>query len=341
MIVYLKKILVSLLVLFSVGCDSGNNSLGHSEVTNNDIPKFSIVEMINENSILIGSTFYEISDKTKLKTADNQYLKFDEIKPGDLVTFEHEGIIMESFPGQGFATKVVLQNDDESKRVSHSLKHFINNQQTGNILSISILKLTEQAITLHFNEWEIHGKKYEAEIDRKTNEFTVKEIPNEEALAQERLNQAMRAAHPEGTISGHITEIYEDGFRVNMVDFTFSEDAQLKNDLGTMLDKAQFKIGSFVTVDYDIIDSSTTVNTGVLSVMTLITKEENPQVRSWIESIIEGDLYKEPAIMQNYSHIEPKYYSIIIADLKDDTWDTFELKYDIETDTYTTTRIKN
>ncbi|SDM59764.1 hypothetical protein SAMN05518871_101630 [Psychrobacillus sp. OK028] len=341
MTVYPKRILVLLLMLFLVGCSSGNTSLGHSEVTINDITEFSIVEMIHENSVLIGNTFYTIGDETKLKTADNRELKFDEIRPGDLITFEDDGKIMTSFPGQGFATKVILHNDDESKKVSNSLKHFINNQQTGNILSISILKLTEQAITLNFNEWETQGKKYEAEIDRKTNEFTVKEIPNEEALAQERLNQAMKAAHPEGTTSGHITEIYEDGFRVNMVDFTFSEDAQLKNDLGTMLDKEQFKIGSFVTVDYDKIDSSTTVNTGVLSVMTLLTKEENPQVRSWIESIIEGDLYEEPAIMQNYSHIEPKYYSIIIADLKDDTWDTFELKYDIETDTYTTTRIKH
>ncbi|MDX1805509.1 MAG: hypothetical protein R3267_00615 [Paenisporosarcina sp.] len=338
---YPKRLLVVLLVLFSVGCDSGNTNLGYSEVTIHDITEFFIVEMIHENSILIGNTFYKISDETKLITADNRELKFEEIKPGDLVTFEDSGYIMESFPSQGIATKVVLQNDDESKRVSNSLRHFINNQQTGNILSISILKLTEQEITLNFNEWEIHGKKYEAEIDRKTNEFTVKEIPNEEALAQERLSQAMKDAHPEGTTSGHITEIYEDGFRVNMVDFTFSKDAQLKNDLGTMLDREHFKIGSFVTVDYDKIDASTTVNTGVLSVMTLITKEENPQVRSWIESVIEGDLYEEPAIMQNYSHIEPKYYSIIIADLKDDTWDTFELKYDIETNAYSTTRIKN
>ncbi|MFC6038840.1 hypothetical protein ACFPYN_05150 [Paenisporosarcina macmurdoensis] len=338
---YPKRILVVLLVLFSVGCGSGNTNLGYSEVTIHDITEFFIVEMIHENSILIGNTFYKIGDETKLITADNRELKFEEIKPGDLVAFEDKGYILESFPSQGFATKVVLQNDDESKRVSNSLRHFINNQQTGNILSISILKLTEQEITLNFNEREIHGKKYEAEIDRKTNEFTVKEIPNEEALEQDRLNQAMKAAHPEGITSGHITEIYEDGFRVNMVDFTFSEDAQLKNDLGTLLDREQFKIGSFVTVDYDKIDASTTVNTGVLSVMTLITKEENPQVRSWIESIIEGDSYEEPAIMQNYSHIEPKYYSIIIADLKDDTWDTFELKYDIETNEYSTTRIKN
>lgn len=341
MTVYHKRILVLLFVLFSVGCSNGIAGLGHSEVTIDDITEFSIVESIHENSILIGSTFFEIGDKTKLKTADNRELKFDELKPGDLVTYDYEGPIMQSFPGQGFATRVILQNDDESKSVSNSLKHFIDNQQTGNILSINIIKLTEQAITLNFNEWEIHGKKYEAEINRNTNEFTVKEIPNEEALAQERHNEAMRVAHPEGTTVGHITEIYEDGFRVNMVDYTFSEDAELKNDLGTTLDKEQFKIGSFVTVDFDKIDSSTIVSTGVLSVMTLLTKEENPQVRSWIESIIEGDVFEEPAIMQSHYHIEKKYYSIRIADLKDDTWDTFELKYDIGTDTHTTTRIKH
>ena len=44
-----------------------------------------------------------------------------------------------------------------------------------------------------------------------------------------------------------------------------------------MLDKDQFKIGSFVTVDYVQNRFFYSVNTVVLSVMTLITKVDIPQ----------------------------------------------------------------
>lgn len=337
-----KNILVVTAIIITLaGCSGSSPGFTDSEVSLSDIEDFYIVEMIHDDRLLIGSTFYSINNDTKLKKADKSDLQIDEIQQGDLVYFEAHDEIMTSFPGQGGAIEVVLQNDEESKKVSDSIRHFIENQKTGEILSISIVNLTDESMKLHFYEWEIHGKKYEAELDRLTNEFIVKEIPNEEALEQERLNKEMAAAHPEGSTAGHITEIYEDGFRVNMVDYTFAEDVQLLNDIGNVLEKDDFFIGSFVSVDYDKVDHKDIIGKGVLSKLTSITKEENPEVRSWIESILESDLYKEPVIMANFVDVENRYYTIRVADLKDDTWDTFSITYDTVTDEHSIERIEN
>jgi len=340
-------LVVLIVVLLLTGCGVSDTQKVPTRNTANleeilkAITQFSVVGMVSQDNILIGSTFYKIDKHTKMLKANNQELTIEELKAGDLVHLEDEGFIQQSFPGQGLATSVVLQNDTESKKVSESIHVFFEHQKTGNILSTTIVDLTEKIITLHFYEWEIHGKKYEAEIDRATNKFSVKEIENEEALEQERRSREMAAAHPEGSTAGHITEIYDDGFRINMVDYTFAKDIQLSNDLGDKLNKDNFQVGSFVSVDYDKIDSKSTIGKGILSKLTLLTEEENLAVRDWIKSIIEGDLYQEPVIMQFYSDQFQTYYTIRVADLKDDTWDTFELKYDLKSRTHTVTRIKN
>ena len=326
-----------------MGCgDDGTKSVPPStsanyEETLNAITKFDIVEMVSEDEILVGFTFYKIDKHTKMSKSNNETLTIDGLQPGDIVYVEDTGFTMTSFPGQGTATVVILQNDPENLKVSESIRHFFTNQKMGKTISTHIKELTAESITLHFYEWEIHGKKYEVIIDRVTNTFTVKEIENEEAIEQERRNKEMAEAHPEGSTAGHITAIYENGFRINMADYTFSDIIQFNNDLEEDLNKEDFQIGSFVSVQYDRLDHDSTIGKGILSELTLLTKEENPEVRSWIQSVIEGDLYKDPVIMFSYSDHYQTYYTIRVADLKDNTPDTFEMKYDLESGTYSVT----
>ena len=338
MIHIIKIILLITTIIFTLaGCSESSPEFTNSKVVVSDIKDFHIVEMIHQDRLLIGSTYYSINKDTKLKKSDKSDLHIDEIQQGDLVYFEAQDQIMLSFPGQGGAIEVVLQNDEVSKKVSDSIRHFIENQKTGNIISISIVKLSHESIKLHFYEWEIHGKKYEAVIDRLTNEFVVTEIPNKEALEQERISREMAEAHPEGSTAGHITEIYEDGFRVNMSDYTFAKDVQFTNDLGETISKDDFKIGSFVSVDYDVLKHEKLIGEGVLSKLMLLTKEDNPEVQSWIKSVITGNEFKEVAILMSYKDLDGSYV-IRVADLLDKTYDTFDLKYDFTSGTHTTTR---
>lgn len=336
-----KRIITTIsVIIFMTGC--GNNEKQKVSIAGTASPKeisqsfseFSLIESVGEDRILVGSTYYTISEKTKMEKSNKEKLAIDELHAGDLVHLEDEGYILESFPGQGFATSIVLQNDVESLDVSESIRHFFENQQTGNIISTTIEEVTEQSIILHFHEWEIHGKKYEAKIDRATDTFSVKEIVNQQALEQERRSKEMAAAHPEGSTAGHITEIYEDGFRINMADYVFADDIKFNNDLGEKLNKNDFQIGSFVSVDYDKLEFNSTIGKGILSNLTLLTKEENPEVREWIKEIMNENHYEQPVIMLSYTDHEKTYYTIRVADLKDDTNDTFEMKYDIGSGTH-------
>ncbi|WP_203249305.1 hypothetical protein [Sporosarcina beigongshangi] len=245
------SVLLSVVILL-MGCGGNGTQTTPSSSSANDketlhaITDFNIVEMVRGDEILVGSTFYKIGERTKMSTLTKQTLTIDDLQPGDLVSVEDTGYIMTSFPGQGAATAVVLQNDPESLKVSESIRHFFVNQETGDTISTRIKELTSEAITLHFNEWEIHGKKYEAIIDRATNSFTVKEIENEEAIEQERRNKEMAEAHPEGSTAGHITEIFKNGFRINMADYTFSDDIQFNNDLGEELTTAIKNIEDYI-----------------------------------------------------------------------------------------------
>lgn len=334
----LKNILVVSTIIFTLaGCSEPSPGFTNSEVSLSEIKDFHIVEMVYEDRLLIGSTYYSINKDTKLKKSDRSDLHINEIQQGDLVYFEAHDQIMLSFPGQGGAIEVVLQNDEESKKVSDNIRHFIENQKTGDILSISIVKLSQDSIKLQFYEWEIHGKKFEAVIDRLTNEFIVTEIPNEEALEQERISRAMAEAHPEGSTSGHITEIYKDGFRVNMSDYTFAKDVQFTNDSGRTISKDDFKIGSFVSVDYDVLKHEKMIGEGVLSKLVLLNKEDIQVVQSWIKSVVNGNEFKEAAIIMSYKDLDGSYV-IRVADLLDNTYDTFELKYDAKSGTHATSR---
>jgi hypothetical protein len=181
MYTFTKILFPIFLIILLSGCGATDQDSGSSKVTKEtkvtleEISDLDIVEMVNDDSILIGSTYYKISEKTKMLKANNQNLLFEELKAGDLVHFEHEGAIMYSLPGMGFATSVVLNNDEESLNISKSIRNFLEKQETENILSTSIIELTDQSILLSFNVFE-DGKKYEAQIDRATDKFTVKEI---------------------------------------------------------------------------------------------------------------------------------------------------------------------
>jgi len=172
----LKKLLNGLSVLLLVvillmGCGGSRTQTVPSSTSANyeeilhAITEFDIVETVSGDEILVGSIFYKIDGHTKMSTSNNQTLTIGDLQPGDIVYVEDTGSIKTSFPSQGAATVVMLQNDPESLKVSESIRHFFVNQETGNTISTRIKELTAESITLHFYEWDIHGKKYETIID--------------------------------------------------------------------------------------------------------------------------------------------------------------------------------
>lgn len=158
-------------------------------------------------------------------------------------------------------------------------------------------------------------------------------------MKEERKRNAAIKAGLSGSTAGHITEIYENGFRIGLVDYTLADGAVLTTDSGKELAKNALKIGSFVTVDYTAYKGDGIIKEATMNKLTLLESEEKPGVQEWIKFVLEGPLYKDPVIMFSYIGIGGESYTIQVADLKDDTWDTFELTYDFETKQHSIERI--
>lgn len=295
-------------------------------------PDHEVIVDIWKNEILVGTTSYEITEKTKVTNSQNEKLTIEDLQPGDLVKLETIGIIMDSYPGQTEATEVVLQTDKQSWSISNSIRHFIENQKNGSIIDIRLQEVTKDTITIGFNDFNLGSDKiYEAEINRETNDFNVIEVPNEKILERERSYYAAKKVGSNGSVAGHITEIYENGFRVNMTDYSLLESSILRNDTAKELSKKDLKIGNFVRIDYSNHKGEGTIQVADINTLTLLKHDEEPGVQQWIQSVMEGPLYKDPVIMEYNTGIDGESYTIQVADLQDDTWDTFKITYDFKT----------
>jgi len=94
-------------------------------------------------------------------------------------------------------------------------------------------------------------------------------------------------------------------------------------------------------MDYSEYKGKDIIKTAKLKKLTLLKSEEKPGVQEWIQSVLEGPLYKDPVIMFNYIGRNMESYTIRVADLQDDTWDTFEVTYDFATKKQSIERIEH
>ncbi len=111
-------------------------------------------------------------------TVNGEKITIEDLVIGSLVRFEHEPT--QKFAGSetGKATKVILRNDELYQNISDSIRHFLTEQQVGDIHSTIISGINDYGIILRFSDEK--GKTYKAQIDRKTNEFTVTDSKGEE-----------------------------------------------------------------------------------------------------------------------------------------------------------------
>lgn len=209
----------------------------------------SIVQSVSKNSIFVDGTYYTVTDSFQISSKSDTPIEMNDLKSGDLITYEDTGMIMESFPSKGFIKKIELYDDAVSKKLSKAIGHLLENQKTGDIISPRIQSFSEGILTLRFNEMETNGRMYEAIIDAETLTFEVKEIVNE--AVKKRVEDVKKAQLNRKDImySGFITEINESEYRINHIDFSVdsSDPIKYKNSQEDKITKNDFEIGSFVT----------------------------------------------------------------------------------------------
>jgi hypothetical protein len=335
--------LLAMLLVVMTGCGtSAANDSTEPAMAEKQMSDRSIILMANEKEILVGDTFYNIG-KAKLKTISGEKLTASMLMPGDLIQLKSTGMVLESFPSQGEATKVVLYDDPRSKEISEGIQYILENHQTGkDIIRPSLQSIKNDQLVIQFYEWEVHGKKYEATLDLKTKDLKVIEIVNEEAKALEEQRQKQMKNRKDAAYSGYITKVLPDGVRINRIDFTFDESIYFKNQTGGKLTEADFEVGTFVTAYYNgNADDQTFPYKAPLYGLEKLTKEEDPAISSWVRSLTEGDQFIEPVIMDFWGDRFNKTYTIKIIDIKKTKKFLYILTYNRKTGTHTTEEIPN
>ncbi|MFD2446720.1 hypothetical protein ACFSO7_22535 [Bacillus sp. CGMCC 1.16607] len=326
------------LILTLQGCGSSNTSISDRKITNSSIPENArIIQSVDEDRILVGATFYKISNQTKLKSTTGKRITTGDLKPGDIITLKDKGYVMESFPAQGGAVKITLHDDSRSTEISKGIRYILNNQQMGDIIDLHFHQLNGDQLTIRFYEWAIHGKKYEATVNLKTMEMKVIEIENEEAKKIKEQQEKMAENRRDATYAGYITKILPNGLRINRIDFTFDSSIYFQNQNQQKLTQQDFKVGTFVKAYYSGKAEGGFPLKSTLYGLERLTNEENPIITNWIRTQTE---FIEPVIMDFYIDLDNSY-NFKILDLGQSREFLYLVELDLETGGHTIERIPN
>ena len=166
-----KGVLLFMVAVMLFGCGKTPALMTGEKI----IQEATVVLMVDNQSILADETMWRLTD-TKIQTHTGTKTTVDDLKVGDLIGYENDGSIAESYPQQGTLKKLTLFNDEYSLRVSSAITSFLENQPKGDLVEFEILSIDGNALKARMKVWdfEVDGH-YLAQIDLETHEFTLTE----------------------------------------------------------------------------------------------------------------------------------------------------------------------
>lgn len=122
---FLKRKWISLLfLLFAIlsGCQGSGNQ--KEQIAKGDT---GFITDLEDHQILIKSTYFKITDTTRIQDLDGNQLTYADVKVGMKVKPWYEGDIKESFPSKAQAKLLIVLTDSETvaeqKAVASAIKH--------------------------------------------------------------------------------------------------------------------------------------------------------------------------------------------------------------------------
>ena len=167
-----KGVLLFIVAVLLFGCGKTSATMTAEKI----IQEATVILMVDNQSILADETMWRLTDKTKIQTHTGTKTTIDDLKVGDLIGYENDGPIAESYPQQGTLKEITLFNDEYSLRVSSAITSFLENQPKGDLVEFEILSIDGNELTARMKVWdfEVDGR-YLAQIDLETHEFTITE----------------------------------------------------------------------------------------------------------------------------------------------------------------------
>ncbi|WP_172370355.1 hypothetical protein [Sporosarcina jiandibaonis] len=167
-----KGVLLFIVIVMLFGCGKTPSTMTGDKI----IQETTVVLMVDKQSVLADATMWKLTDKTKIQSNTGAKTTIDDLKAGDIISYENEGPIAESYPQQGTLKEITLFNDDYSLKVSSAILAFLENQPYGNLVEFEILSVEGNELTARMKVWdfEVDGR-FLTQIDLETNEFTISE----------------------------------------------------------------------------------------------------------------------------------------------------------------------
>lgn len=296
-----------------------------------------IIQDTSENRILVDSTYYSI-DKAVIGTTSGKKITAKDFQPGSLINLKTTGEIKTSFPGQGEATRVILYDDKRSQEISEAVGYILEHQPMGKIISPSLQKITDDKLIIHFFEWTINGKKYEATLNLKNKDLEVIEIKNEFAEKLKEEQEKVLSSKKDFMYTGYITKVLPNGFRINRVDFTFDKSITFKNQKGESLKLENFQVGDFVTAYHSRTSTDTFPFKGTLYQLEQLMT--NSPSTNWVKSLTESGQFIEPVIMDFWQE-QDGTKTVKIIDIKKTKKFLYIVNYNHKTGKQTVKEIPN
>ncbi|HWO75751.1 MAG TPA: YobA family protein [Bacillus sp. (in: firmicutes)] len=153
-----KGIIVIAAVLFLAGCGTARDTTSGDEgdtVNYRESEPMFITDLMAEGEmkrVLIKDIIYGIEEETEIVNDKGEELAFEDLELGMRVIPESTGPILESYPGQTGAKKIMVLTDDESKAeaaVVRSVVHEIKNEELDGFTIVKELKKTESGYEIH------------------------------------------------------------------------------------------------------------------------------------------------------------------------------------------------
>ncbi|MBT2641896.1 hypothetical protein J7I80_06645 [Bacillus sp. ISL-41] len=336
----LKKINIFIIILlFTLTACTPNRIADIGEVNMNEelVNSARIIQDTSEGSILVDSTFYSI-DKAVIGTTSGKKITAQDLQAGSLINLKTTGEILTSFPGQGEATKVILYDDKKSQEISEAVRYILEHQPMGKIISPYLQKITDDQLIIHFFEWTINGKKYEATLNLKNKDLKVLEIKNEFAEKLKEEQEKALKDKKDFMYTGYITKVLPKGFRINRVDFTFDKSITFKNPKGESLKLEDFQVGDYVTAYHSRTSTETFPFKGTLYQLEQLMN--NTPSTDWVKSLTESGQFIEPVIMDNWQE-QDGTKTVKIIDIKKTKKFLYIVNYNHKTGKQTVKEIPN
>jgi len=153
--------------------NGGENAMPELSVSVDGLTKGEgFVIRIENDRVLVNDTFFTIDRDThlvSLSAEGEQVLSIEELEPGMKVDVYHSGMMLQSFPAQGYADILVVKKDVQSTREADAFKVFLEEENRSDLVIMGKIDYQDDSILFHFTDMK-NGLSYEVtlNIDKKT-----------------------------------------------------------------------------------------------------------------------------------------------------------------------------